>query len=476
MINDRITDNSNEIQKIIYEHVLLIRILINNKNLKENVSKNYITKFINTIIILNDRQQIYNYWNSPTHQNFENSIQKVVFSSKNVVDLFFLHILNLYLLLSEKDFNSFINQIQNKLKIIIASYIKIAQKVSETKNLLIPLSFITIFTNLYGQSIQINNFGHVQLNEIFNIENNFEDSFVKYVEILQELNILYDFLIKIDESQNQLKNNYTIKLLKTILENNLYYEKMLIDFCILFSSKVPNEYKKTLTKKNKENEYWYKDLIFENLSEDEEALYVETLEFLNFVENWYENQEINKKVKEFIKNNIDKIFKDENIYEIFKFFIEKKESFNLNYTTKDIGRLLIENFIEIETENEKNSFIFSHINKLFSQKEIELFASKLFGKIIDILEKVNNFQYEILKQNKFLLKIKEKQIVEFFNKLIDIRNNKIPFFIFKLIIENNENDLSENLKEDFRNKLVEIKENVELEGIIKIIDEILDLI
>jgi len=474
-INKRIINNINELKKIKREHIILIKILLKEKILNTESSKIYIQSFTNLLLNLNNSGEIRNFLENITRKGYKNPVQELIFTEENFAYLLFLHFINLYLSMDEGDFSNYINKNKENLKIMFALYIKVSEKKPETNHLLVPLSVSIVFTDLYIESINLPHLGNIYIGKIFNIKDgniNFKSILNKCLSVLKELNILPDFLQKMDF----LNKEYAVKILKAILKNDLYSERTLIDFCILFSSKIPDEYKKVINQKNKENKDWYKDFVLENLSNDNDILHNETLKFLQIIENWDENQEIKKKVEEFIKNKIDKIFEDEKIYEIFRYIIEKNESFNLNYTTKDIGKLLIENFIKIDTEDEKISFIFSHIDKLFSKKEIDLFASKLFEKIIYILEKINNFQYEILKQNKSLLKIEEKQIKEFFNKLIDIRINEIPFFIFKLIIKNNKSYLSENLKEDFRNKLVEIKENVELEGIIKIIDEILDLI
>ena len=473
-INKRIINNINELKKIKREHIILIKILLKEKILNTESSKIYIQSFTNLLLNLNNSGEIRNFLENITRKGYKNPVQELIFTEENFAYLLFLHFINLYLSMDEGDFSNYINKNKENLKIMFALYIKVSEKKPETNHLLVPLSVSIVFTDLYIESINLPHLGNIYIGKIFNIKDgniNFKSILNKCLSVLKELNILPDFLQKMDF----LNKEYAVKILKAILKNDLYSERTLIDFCILFSSKIPDEYKKVINQKNKENKDWYKDFVLENLSNDNDILHNETLKFLQIIENWDENQEIKKKVEEFIKNKIDKIFEDEKIYEIFRYIIEKNESFNLNYTTKDIGKLLIENFIKIDTEDEKISFIFSHIDKLFSKKEIDLFASKLFEKIIYILEKINNFQYEILKQNKSLLKIEEKQIKEFFNKLIDIRINEIPFFIFKLIIKNNKSYLSENLKEDFRNKLVEIKENVELEGIIKIIDEILDL-
>jgi len=480
-VNARIINNPDGIKKIEDKHVLLIKILLKKELLYENVSKDYITRFIN--FITNNTGQVYNYWNNPIHPNFQNSIQKVIFTNENVVSLLFLHILNVYLLHkksgNEENFNTYISQVQNNLKISIASYIRIAQKVPETKNLLVHLSIIVIFTNLYGQPVQISNFGKVQISEIFQVifqHNNLEKLFVKYLDILRELDILYDFLVTLESNQNQLNANYIVKILETILKTSLYSGELLINFCLFFSSKTPTIYEGIIKRENGKDKYWYKDLVLENLSQDKNVLHNETLEFLQFVENWQKNKELKEKVKEFIKNNINQLLKKDNIFNIYKILIENGEKFELNYTSKDIGKILIDTLLKLDEENEKFVYIFVNIDKLFKKQDLDTFKSKLFEEIIDNLEILNDYQYKILVRSKALLKIDKSQIEEIFKKLIDIRDNENSFLLFKSIVENNKRKLNEDLKKDFKEKLEDIKENVENEDIVETIDEILGIL
>ncbi|WP_457622548.1 hypothetical protein [Persephonella sp.] len=479
-INNKITNNPSDLNYINEKHVHLIELLIKHKLLNIIYSKNYITKLINLVVSLianlNSTRQLTNYWNNPTQQQFKGSLQEIIFTNKDLVNLFYLHFLNVNTN-NEEDFRKYVNQIQNNLKITIGFYIGILPKIQQAKESLIPFSIITIFTEIYNQPAQINGIGQIDISDIFQrisqdktLHSNIRES----LKVLKELDLIYDFLKKLKSIQ--IDNNFTTLILKIILEQNLYTNKILIDFCILFSSKVPNEYKRTLTNKNKENGYWYKDLVLENLSSKKNILYDEALKFLQFIENWHKNKKLKEKVKEFIKNNINQLLEKDNIFNIYKILMENGEKFELNYTTKDIGKRLIDIFWELDNENEKLIYIFESINKLFKEQDLNILKSKLFEEVIDNLEILSDYQYKILERSKALLKIDSNQIEELFKKLIDIRHNKNSFLLFKIVIENNRQKLNDNLKTDFKEKLEDIKENVENEDIVETIDEILGIL
>jgi len=124
----------------------------------------------------------------------------MIFTNKNLANLFYFHFLNVYINTNnEEDFRKYINQIQNNLKIAIAFYIGTSQRVRQTKDLLIPLSIIYIFTEIYNQYIQLYGIRQVDISEIFQIiseDKNLHSDIVKNLEVLKELNIIYDFLEK----------------------------------------------------------------------------------------------------------------------------------------------------------------------------------------------------------------------------------------------------------------------------------------
>lgn len=81
----------------------------------------------------------------------------------------------------------------------------------------------------------------------------------------------------------------------------------------------------------------------------------------------------------------------------------------------------------------------------------------------------NKDKYELLANNKRLLSLNDKQIEKFFIKLIDVRNNKYPFSLFSEILKESKHTIDKNLEKDFKEKLEEIKENVETDEIKKIL-------
>ncbi len=267
-----------------------------------------------------------------------------------------------------------------------------------------------------------------------------------------------------------------VLILEIILEQGLYIDKILIDFCILLSEKIPEKYKEAITNKTEQNEYWYRKYVLDNLSKDNEILHDETLKFLQFMENWQMDEEMKEKVKEFIKSNINKIFENENIYEVFKYLIDNQETFEVNYTTKNIGKIFIDIFIDLNNENEKLNYVYEHIDKIFKKRELKSFTLKLFEKIIENLNVLNEYQYEILEINKSLLKMDKGYIEKYFEKLEDIYNNKYPFLLFKKIVESNNRKLNQDLKKDFKEKLKEIKENVKTNEIENAINEIIKIL
>ncbi len=469
-INKRVmTKNPDEIRKIEKNHILLVKILVKDNFLGINFSENYIANILNILENLNSTQQIYNYFNNYNHPNFQNTIQKIIFTEEFINDLLFFHVLNLYL---HDKLSEFLNQNnrQNQLKILIASYIKVLSKIPEAQKLLVPLSIVIIFANVYNQMININNFGGVNTNEIFNIINQSKDLekfFTKYLKILKELDLLYDFLRELENGLNQINENYIKKILKIILDNGLYSEKLLIDFCILFSSKVPDEYKKTLMNKNKENEYWYKDLVLENLSSEENILHDEALKFLQFIENWHKNKGLKEKVKEFIKNNISQLLEKDNIFNIYKILIENGEKFYIGYAN-ELGEILFNNYKSFNHDNEKLKFIFQNIESTLSQESIKTLVNAILTFTIDSLEEANDYQYKITSLLEKYIDINESKIREIFDnlitknienmnawKLFDLLNKKVK------LSKNNKNYILQELK-----KLEKSSQNKEKKEII----------
>jgi len=473
IINNKITDEPSDLSYINENHVYLIELLIKNGLLNKGHSENYITEFINLIAILNNSQQIYNYWNNPAHQQFKGSLQEILFNNKNIVNLFFLHLLNIYSNDREEDFKRFVSQFQDNLKITIASYIRILPKIQQAKYLLIPISIISIFTDTYNQSVQINGIGQVNISEIFqiifqdkNLHNNIEES----LEVLKELDIIYDFLEKLESIQ--IDDDFTTLILEIILEQGLYTDKILIDFCILLSNKTPEKYKEIINNKVKENNYWYKDYILENLASNKEILHKEALEFLQFVKDWIMNEEIKEKVKEFLKNNINKIFENDNIFNIYKKFIENKEKFYIGYAN-ELGEVLFNKYKSYNNDNEKLKFIFQNIEFTLSQEAIRTLVNAILDFAIHSLEEINDYQYEAILFLEKYIDIEENRVREIFDNLITKNIENIN--AWKLLdLLNKKVDLSQNNKDYILKELKKLEKSSQNEDKKKIISQIIN--
>ncbi|BCD60392.1 MULTISPECIES: hypothetical protein [unclassified Nitratiruptor] len=461
--NLNITDDINQ------KHYNLIKFLAKEGILDKEVSETYIDKMLNTVVNFQNDSNFWNYYNNPGNQKYQYRLYNAFFTEDNLVSLFFIHFLNLY----ENQEERYINQIQNSLKISIALYISISQRVSQVKKLLIPFSIISIFADLYNQSIQINRIGRINIVQMFQIifqNESLNIYIIENLKELKELNLIYDLLIDLEEKQ--VDKSFTIKILKNIIEQSLYDNKLLINFNTLFSNNVKEDYEEVINKKLEENKHWYKELILNNILSDNEILHNKAIEFLLFVNNWYEDKELREILKGFLKKNIDKIFNSDEVYNLLKIFVEKGEELKINYTI--LGRVLIDKFINLENEDEKIDYIFKNIERIYKEKDLkDYFIPNLLDKTILNLRNISESQINILNNSKFILQnIEESKIKELFRKVIDERTNKNVFSLLNLILCNNK--LDKEIKKEFKEKLEEIREKIETDEMKKIINEIIN--
>ena len=248
LINNRITNNLNLIEKIGNHYYTLLKILLKLEMINTKYSIEYINKLHALIQQLFGQNLIWDYWNNPTHPNYQNHIVNYLFKKKSLADVMLIHTINIYRQEKDKSGNSnTLQQIGNFEKFIIPIYLRIAQKVEEPRNTLVPMSIISIILDLSAEALPLGNFGNVNLNEIYKAVVDYKklgDNLTEYLSLIYNINLIYDFLYEMEQQLDYIHNEYKSFILEKILDKSFYTDNILVDYHILLSRNVPEKYKK----------------------------------------------------------------------------------------------------------------------------------------------------------------------------------------------------------------------------------------
>ena len=115
LINNRVKNsiNSNLIEEIESRHYILVKMLLKLKMIDTKYSIAYIKNIYELFQKL--LNQIWDYWNNPTHANYQDHIANYVFKNKSLADIMLIHIINIYRQDKDKseDPNSAIHYVYN---------------------------------------------------------------------------------------------------------------------------------------------------------------------------------------------------------------------------------------------------------------------------------------------------------------------------------------------------------------------------
>jgi len=486
LINNGIANNLNLIEKIEDRHYTLLKILLKLEMINTKYSIDYINKLHALIQQLFSHNFIWDYWNNPTHPNYQNHIVNYLFKKKSLADIMLIHTINIYRQEKDKSGNSnTLQQIRNFEKFIIPVYLRMVQKIEEIRNTLKPLSIISIILNLSTEVQPLGNFGNVNLNEIYKAVVDYkklDDNLTEYLSLLYDAGLIYDFLDNLEQQWNYIYNEYKFSVLELILDRNFYSDEILIDFYILLSNNIYEKYKNVILKKNKEDKFWYKNIVINNLDEDDGKLSVIHKETIRFLlsdilnKEWLEEKDITEKVKEFIKRHISEIFEEDYIHDMFKLLVESKHRLDVDYTSNNFGQTILNNFINVDDNNfHILEFLFTNAEYILKKQDISRLTKRIVEGLNKELPKIQENHIKLLEKTRNFIKNMGIDLIEkVFDKLIDIKDDATPYKLFLLIIEENKQALNDDFIKDVKDKLNNIREQSNDEETIKTIDAILE--
>jgi len=117
---------------------------------------------------------------------------------------------------------------------LLAIYILTSKKINN-KEVLLPLSLVSIFTNTFNIIVRLKIGTQVNTKEIFELiikDDELIKDFDMYINEINEFNLLYDFLNNIEQNLEKINNEYTIIILKSILKKigaGDFQDKLLIN-------------------------------------------------------------------------------------------------------------------------------------------------------------------------------------------------------------------------------------------------------
>ncbi|MBA2848695.1 hypothetical protein G4V39_02260 [Thermosulfuriphilus ammonigenes] len=487
LINNRITNNLNFLKEIDDRCYTLLKILLKLKRLDINCSIDFIRRLHTLIQELFSQNIIWNYWNNPNNPNYQNHIVNYLFRNKSLVDLMAIHTINIYRQEKDKSENSnTLQQIRNFEKFIISVYLRMAQKIEETRNTLAPLSIISIILDLSAEVQPMANFGNINLKEVYGAVVNYkklDSTLTEYLSLLYNTALIYGFLDELEQQWSHISDGYKSFILELILDEAFYTDKMLVDYYILLSRNIHEKYENIILHKNKKDKFWYKNIVIDNLTRKENnklsIIHKETIRFLLsdiLNKEWLREDDITQKVKEFIKKHISKIFEEDYIYSMLELLVTSKQRLDVDYTSDNFGQKILENFINV---NDNNShileFLFANAEYILKKKDILRLIRKIIEELSKELSKTQEDHIKLLGEARHLINNIDIDLIErVFDKLIDIKDNATPYKLFLLIIEENKQTLNNEFIKDIKDKLNNIKEHSNDEETIKTIDAILE--
>ncbi len=268
-----------------------------------------------------------------------------------------------------------------------------------------------------------------------------EEKIIYYLTKLVDLNLLYKFLDGLEkfEINEEIKEKFarcTITVLENINTQSAISDshiEILTDFHKFFYSKAREKYEsllKALCDNNKYKPVFEKIILNNLLKEDVEILWEESLLFLlrtSIGNNLLSTKTMRKEIIKFLQQRVQEIkglFDEEEEHYIYLVIQEliKNYNENLNLTFTGFGTKLlkyIEDFVMSKTTTEMwpiVEFVLSHLENIFSSKDIENFIHQFLGLITEKFDSLNiqNVKQILEKIQKY---ISRKILQEYLQKL-----------------------------------------------------------
>ena len=463
-IGDKLKNMNNPIPKE-YEELYLIGLRLNKIPMEK--TEEFISYISN--IIQNNYRDILN----SIRGNQQIPVAKYL-TKKTLFEIFIIHLINYYLHKKDKKIEKNVN-FRTRYDIIIAAYTRISNPLKNYFS--IPISIVSIL--IFDSDIPISKgnqiFGGNTATTLFNhplqIENN-EKYFLKYLKVLKELNLLYDFLIKLEQSNIPGIGNYKQKIAKVIFENKLADDKIIVDFYIFFKENAPDNLKEIIN--SRKNKTWYKKNVIENIKNENAKS--DTIQLLIDNQEWIKDKKLTKEIINYIRKNSQELLENDQLFGLAKILIENKQRLEIEYAT-GLGDRLREKFEQIYDKglDENSKYIFEKIESFLSKSAIEILADKIFEYLKEISFNVNEEESTIfIKLIKFLDK-KEINLPAIIKKVVsDSVNNPETWRVVKEFIKNRKPTQEEI--EDLIREIEAVRNLTENEKIKNEISEILKML
>ncbi len=449
-----ILSSENQVMALEEKHIKLFLKALTNDKIPEKESINFIGGLKNKIN--NEKDNIVNYI---IGHNLNSQI-KTYLENEKFFDIVFIHLLNLC-----KKESEFINRDEGLITLV---YFKISAKLGNF--FAIPISIIAVL--LHGSNLPQNNFiatqiGKITMNHIFEGALRFKESeyyFLKYLQILDESKLLYEFLDSL-KSYN-ISDSYSRKIAKLITNSNLLHDHLIINFYIFLKKYYP-DIEDIIDEKNKENKFWFKENIKYNLEKDFAT--DDTIQFLISFQHWTEDKEILETVKDYIEANGKDLTGKEVLFELSKMLMEKGIKFNMGFSN-DLGEALYTAFKEMLDSHEidqKALYIFKNLDKFMERNATEALMNSIESSLIHAnWESITDTEINAIKAIKNSLHISKENVMRIFNSIISqARNNPASWRIFEEILDGIE--LSEDNTKFIKSEIEKMEKDQSIKDEIK---------
>ncbi|WP_029523565.1 hypothetical protein [Persephonella sp. KM09-Lau-8] len=461
-IGDKLKNMNNPIPKE-YEELYLIGLRLNKIPVEK--TEDFMAYISNTI--KNNSGNIFNF----IQRSQQTPVAKYL-TEKTLFEILMIHLLNYYQNKNKEEIKKNLH-FRTQYDTIIGAYTRISNALKN--HFSIPISIISIL--IFDSDIPVNEGNHMFGGNTTNIlfthplkmENEKEGYFLKYLKILKELDLLYDFLNKLEQSNILGIETYKQEIAKIILANELADNKIIVDFYIFFKENTPDNLKEIIN--SRKNRTWYKKKVVENIK-NENAIN-NTIQLLIDNREWIKDQKIKKEVIDYIRKNSQNLLENDQLFELAKILIKNNQNLEIEYAT-GIGERLKEKFDQnYDGElDETAKYIFENIESFLSSSATEILASGVFKYLKKVSFNVNKEKSDIfIKLIKFLDK-KEIDLPAIIKKVVEnSANNPEAWRIVKELAKN-----KKPTQEEIGDLVREIETVMSLTENEKLKDEILEIL
>jgi len=277
------------------------------------------------------------------------------------------------------------------------------------------------------QASPYNNRARKLLSNIFSIFSQIKNTEVKkYLEILFDFELLYDFFINLENTDDSeypslvyVKSKNAENFVELLEENEAFKENnlyMLIDFSIFLNKNIEKKYLNLIKNLCEVNECWFEDLVLENLKNDH-AIH-DTMHFLlisDVKKRWTNKIKkgaldiLRKKLKQKPQYIFDESEKGKNLFfKLLNTLIETKGRLHLNYTT--LGKIIFEEtskFLKGARENsEIVTFLMGKISYILNKEDADLLVGEILNFVKENMREIIGENLGTLLETSKKLKVK----------------------------------------------------------------------